>query len=86
MTGTGAVAGLIVGAAVVAAWVLIPFAPGSGMFNWIIAQRGLDPANFEEGITLSSYIYEIIPGFIMAWLAIWLVSKATSDDAAKAPA
>ncbi len=26
-------------------------------------------------------VYEIIPGFVAAWLAIWLVSKATAKDA-----
>ncbi|RZV51674.1 MAG: sodium/proline symporter PutP [Sphingomonadaceae bacterium] len=49
MTGAGAVAGLVTGAAVVIGWIA-----------------------FEIGL-----IYEIVPGFIAAWLAIWLVSLAT---------
>ncbi|WP_265530608.1 sodium/proline symporter PutP [Sphingomicrobium marinum] len=49
MTGAGAVAGLVTGAAVVIGWIA-----------------------FEVGV-----IYEIVPGFIAAWLAIWLVSLAT---------
>ena len=50
MTGSGAVAGLVVGTATVAAWIAL---------GW------------------SSWLYEIVPGFIAAWIAIWLVSKAT---------
>ncbi|MCJ8191494.1 sodium/proline symporter PutP [Sphingomicrobium aestuariivivum] len=56
MTGAGALAGLVTGAAVVMAWIA-----------------------FDVGV-----IYEIVPGFIAAWVAIWLVSLATqrSDAAA----
>ncbi|MGI8943024.1 MAG: sodium/proline symporter PutP [Qipengyuania sp.] len=56
MTGAGAVAGLVTGAAVVAAWIAL---------GW--------NADFLGGQGL----YEIVPGFIAAWLAIVLVSKAT---------
>ena len=59
MTGAGAVAGLVTGAAVVAAWIAL----------------GLN-ANFIGGQGL----YEIVPGFIAAWLAIVLVSKATGTE------
>ncbi|WP_299308327.1 sodium/proline symporter PutP [uncultured Croceicoccus sp.] len=57
MTGAGAVAGLVTGAAVVIAWIAL---------GWNASFLG------GEGV------YEIIPGFIAAWLAIWGVSKATS--------
>ena len=57
MTGTGAVAGLIVGAGVVMAWIAL---------GWNSAMPGFDGG-----------LYEIVPGFIASWLAIWLVSKAT---------
>ena len=60
MTGAGAVAGLVTGAVVVAAWILL---------GWNASFLG------GEGI------YEILPGFIAAWLAIWLVSKATRKRA-----
>ena len=50
MTGAGALAGLVTGAAVVIAWIA-----------------------FDIGV-----IYEIVPGFIAAWIAIWLVSKVTT--------
>ena len=60
MTGAGAVAGLVTGAVVVAAWILL---------GWNARFLG------GEGI------YEILPGFIAAWLAIWLVSKATRKRA-----
>ena len=59
MTGTGAVAGLVTGAAVVAVWIVL------GWNSDFIAGRGL---------------YEIVPGFIASWLAIWLVSKATAPN------
>lgn len=60
MTGAGAVAGLVTGAAVVIAWV----------------QLGWD-AVFMGG----PGVYEILPGFLAAWLAIVLVSKATAASA-----
>ncbi len=53
MTGMGAVAGLVVGAATVMAWIA-------------------------TGLNDSTGVYEIIPGFVAAWLAIWLVSLATA--------
>lgn len=57
MTGAGAVAGLVVGAGVVAAWIAL---------GWNSALPGFDGG-----------LYEIVPGFIAAWLATWVVSKAT---------
>lgn len=57
MTGAGAVAGLVVGAGVVAAWIAL---------GWNSALPGFDGG-----------LYEIVPGFIAAWLATWAVSKAT---------
>lgn len=54
MTGAGAVAGLVTGTGVVAAWIAL---------GW------------------SDWLYEIVPGFAAAWLAIWLVSKATQPAA-----
>ncbi|RPF70654.1 sodium/proline symporter PutP [Aurantiacibacter spongiae] len=60
MTGAGAVAGLVTGAAVVIVWIA-------------------------TGLNESTGIYEIIPGFIASWLAIWLVSRATVGDAAGEP-
>ena len=56
VTGAGAVAGLVTGAAVVAAWIAL------GLNSDFIGGQGL---------------YEIVPGFIAAWLAIVLVSNAT---------
>ncbi|WAT18044.1 sodium/proline symporter PutP [Aurantiacibacter sp. MUD11] len=61
MTGAGAVAGLVVGAAVVMTWIA-------------------------TGLNDTTGVYEIIPGFIAAWLAIWLVSLATAKDADAAAA
>ena len=57
MTGAGAVAGLVTGAAVVIAWIAL---------GWNASFLGTDG------------VYEIIPGFFAAWLAIVLVSRATS--------
>jgi len=58
MTGMGAVAGLVVGAAVVMTWIA-------------------------TGLNEATGIYEIIPGFAAAWLAIWVVSKATQSAASQ---
>ena len=66
MTGAGAVAGLVTGAAVVAAWIAL---------GWNAQLPGFDGG-----------LYEIVPGFIAAWLAIWLVSKATAPDGKQAVA
>ncbi|MCA0910865.1 sodium/proline symporter PutP [Qipengyuania gaetbuli] len=66
MTGAGAVAGLVTGAAVVAAWIAL---------GWNAQLPGFDGG-----------LYEIVPGFIAAWLAIWLVSKATAPDGKQAAA
>lgn len=62
MTGAGAVAGLVTGAGVVAAWIAL---------GWDQALPGID-----EGL------YEIVPGFAAAWLAIVFVSKATARSSA----
>jgi SSS family solute:Na+ symporter len=56
MTGAGALAGLVTGAAVVMAWIAL---------GW--------SASFMGG----PGVYEIMPGFVAAWLAIWGVSLAT---------
>ncbi len=61
MTGAGAVAGLVVGAGTVMAWIAL------GWNGEFLGGEG---------------VYEIIPGFIAAWLAIWLVSLATARDGA----
>ncbi|MEP3421842.1 MAG: sodium/proline symporter PutP [Erythrobacter sp.] len=57
MTGAGAVAGLVIGAAVTGLWIML----------------GLN-ADLGGGEGL----YEIVPGFIAAWVSIVLVSKATA--------
>lgn len=57
MTGAGAVAGLVTGAGVVAAWIAL---------GWNKALPGMDAG-----------LYEIVPGFVAAWLAIVLVSRMT---------
>ena len=56
MSGTGAVAGLIVGAVTVIAWISL---------GWNSSFMG------------GPGVYEIIPGFIAAWIAIVVVSLAT---------
>lgn len=61
MTGAGAVAGLVTGAGVVAAWI---------MLGWNKAFLG------------GPGLYEIVPGFAAAMLAIILVSLATRKSAA----
>lgn len=58
MSGTGAVAGLVAGAATVIVWIAL---------GW--------NASFLGG----PGVYEIIPGFIVAWLAIYVVSLATQS-------
>ncbi|MEW4447452.1 sodium/proline symporter PutP [Qipengyuania sp. JC766] len=63
MTGSGALAGLLVGAGTVMAWIAL---------GWNASFLG------GEGI------YEIIPGFAAAWIAIVLVSKATGNARAVA--
>ncbi len=55
MTGAGAVAGLVTGAIVTGAWIML------GLNASFIGGEGL---------------YEIVPGFIAAWAAIVIVSKA----------
>ena len=57
MTGAGAVAGLITGALVVAAWIAL---------GWDQHLPGM-----------SAGLYEIVPGFIAAWIAIVAVSRMT---------
>ncbi|SMQ73525.1 solute:Na+ symporter, SSS family [Altererythrobacter xiamenensis] len=56
MTGAGALAGLVTGAATVAIWIAL------GWNSDFIGGQGL---------------YEIVPGFILAWLAIVVVSRMT---------
>jgi SSS family solute:Na+ symporter len=56
MSGSGAVAGLVVGAATVIVWIAL---------GW--------NASFLGG----PGVYEIIPGFVVAWAAIYFVSRAT---------
>lgn len=60
MTGAGAVAGLVTGAAVVMAWIAL------GWNGEFLGGPG---------------VYEIIPGFIAAWLAIIVVSRTTRTEA-----
>lgn len=62
MTGPGAVAGLVTGAGVVAAWIAL---------GWDQALPGMS-----EGL------YEIVPGFAAAWIAIVAVSRMTAPRAA----
>lgn len=59
MTGAGAVAGLVTGAAVVAGWIAL---------GWNAALPGMDAG-----------LYEMVPGFVAAWLAIVLVSRVTAN-------
>ena len=66
MTGAGAVAGLVTGAAVVAAWIAL---------GWDVALPGMS-----EGL------YEIVPGFAAAWLAIVVVSRTTLPATRATPA
>ena len=54
MTRTGALAGMIVGAATVLIWIYAPLGP--------------------DGSTLSSVIYEMVPGFLLSFVTIILVS------------
>ncbi|MEO0463552.1 MAG: sodium/proline symporter PutP [Pseudomonadota bacterium] len=87
ITGKGAVAGLVTGAAVVGLWVLYPFAPGSAMFDWIVSAGGLNAADYAEGgVTLSAWLYEMVPGFAAAIVAIVAVSLATAPRAVAQPA
>lgn len=58
MSGSGAVAGLIVGAATVIIWITL------GWSSSFLGGPG---------------IYEIIPGFILSWIAIVVVSRATAS-------
>ena len=65
MTGAGAVAGLVVGAAVVIAWIAL---------GWDKAFLG------------GPGVYEILPGFVLSWLAIVLVSSMGAPDTVPEPA
>jgi len=58
MTGSGAVAGLVTGAAVVIGWIML------GWNGEFLGGPG---------------VYEIIPGFLAAWIAIVVVSRITYD-------
>jgi len=59
MSGTGAVAGLVVGALTVIVWISL------GWNSSFLGGQG---------------IYEIIPGFVLAWIAIYVVSLATASS------
>ncbi|MXO74255.1 sodium/proline symporter PutP [Altererythrobacter aerius] len=59
MTGAGAVAGLVTGALVVGAWIVL---------GW------------DQDFLGGPGVYEIIPGFIAAWIAIVAVSKLTRNE------
>ncbi|HET9032802.1 MAG TPA: sodium/proline symporter PutP [Dokdonella sp.] len=65
MTGTGAVAGLVVGALTVMAWIAL---------GW------------NESFMGGSGVYEIIPGFAAAWIAIYFVSLASAGQIEYRPA
>ncbi|MDY7099430.1 MAG: sodium/proline symporter PutP [Pseudomonadota bacterium] len=65
MTGSGAVAGLVTGAAVVGAWIAL------GWNKALLGGPGL---------------YEIVPGFIAAWVAIVVVSRLTQSTTVQAEA
>ena len=58
MSGSGAVAGLVAGAATVILWISL---------------------GFNKSFLGGPGVYEIIPGFIMAWAAIYFVSLATQS-------
>ncbi len=60
MTGAGAVAGLLTGAAVVVGWIAL---------GW------------NAGFLGGPGVYEIIPGFLAAWIAIVVVSRMTAREA-----
>lgn len=66
MTGAGAVAGLVTGAGVAAAWIAL---------GWDQALPGMD-----EGL------YEIVPAFAAAWLAIVVVSRLSAPPVVTAQA
>lgn len=59
MSGAGAVAGLVVGAMTVIAWIAL---------GW------------DQSFLGGPGVYEIIPGFAAAWIAIYLVSRLTSSS------
>ena len=62
LTAMGALAGMIVGAATVIIWDLI----------------GTGPDDNGSAVTdFMGSVYEIIPGFILCWLAAWLISLVT---------
>lgn len=63
LTSKGALAGMIVGAITVIIWDLVGTAP--------------DAAGATDFTNFIGSVYEIIPGFILSWLAAWLVSLLT---------
>ncbi|MFC4711416.1 sodium/proline symporter PutP [Planococcus dechangensis] len=63
LTSKGALAGMIIGAVTVIIWDLIGTAS--------------DEVGATEFTTFVGSVYEIIPGFILCWLAAWLVSLIT---------
>lgn len=60
MTGMGALAGMIIGAATILVWTYLPLLPPAEVGG---AAR-----------TLDSLLYAMVPGFILCWLTIWGVS------------
>ena len=50
---------------------------GAGAVSGLVTGAAVVIAWIAAGLNASTGIYEIIPGFIAAWLAIWLVSLAT---------
>lgn len=63
LTSKGALAGMIVGAITVIIWDLVGTAP--------------DEAGATDLTNFIGSVYEIIPGFILSWLATWIVSLVT---------
>jgi Na+/proline symporter len=80
---------MVTGAGVWILWVLPTYYPGSAMFDWIAAKTGADPTDPEvikNGLTLSKWLYEIVPGFAAALVAIIIVSALTRRPANAAAA
>jgi len=58
---------------------------GAGAVSGLVVGAGTVMVWIATGLNGSTGVYEIIPGFIAAWLAIWLVSLATVAKADAAP-
>ena len=54
---------------------------GAGAVSGLVTGAAVVVFWIFSGVGAATGIYEIIPGFIAAWLAIWLVSKATRASA-----